>query len=156
VPGSTLDLLSAGPRAFAFTDTAGAPPPAGGTGTTTTIGSGSDTLVLRLSQDLYQAAAQFTISIDGVQRGGTQSISDTALHGSGVTDVFNVLGSFAPGDHTVAINFLNDAYGGTATTDRNLYLEATTYDGAAVGGGVLTLLSAGTQTFTVHDVTVIA
>ena len=32
--------------------------------------------------------------------------------------------SLTPGTHDVAVSFLNDAYAGTATTDRNLYVNA--------------------------------
>ncbi|MCO6418393.1 hypothetical protein JYK14_19815 [Siccirubricoccus sp. KC 17139] len=33
-------------------------------------------------------------------------------------------GDWAAGNHPVAVNFLNDAYGGTATTDRNLHSDS--------------------------------
>jgi Ca2+-binding RTX toxin-like protein len=45
------------------------------------------------------------------------------------------------------VEFLNDAYGGTATTDRNLHVESATYNGVAVPNSALHLLSAGTQSF---------
>ena len=35
-------------------------------------------------------------------------------------------------------DFLNDAYRGTAATDRNLYVEGATYNGAAVAGAATT------------------
>ncbi|MCJ2011551.1 hypothetical protein MKK53_03285, partial [Methylobacterium sp. J-076] len=54
-------------------------------------------------------------------------------------------------DHKVSLYFLNDAYDGTAATDRNLYLDSATYNGAAVSGGKLALMSAGAQALTVHD-----
>ncbi|MCJ2025973.1 1,3-beta-glucanase, partial [Methylobacterium sp. J-067] len=57
------------------------------------------------------------------------------------------------GDHKVSINFLNDAFGGTAATDRNLYLDSATYARAAVTCGKLSLLGSGAQTVTVHDTT---
>jgi len=86
-----------------------------------TIGTGNDTISLYISEDAYQGDAQFTISIDGVQIGGTQIAQ--ALHSAGQTQAFNVLGDFGIGPHTATVNFLNDAYGGTQDTDRNLYVD---------------------------------
>jgi Ca-dependent carbohydrate-binding module xylan-binding len=42
---------------------------------------------------------------------------------------------------------INDLYGGSATTDRNLYLDSATYDGVAQAGGTLALMAPGTQSF---------
>ncbi|MCJ2023070.1 carbohydrate-binding domain-containing protein, partial [Methylobacterium sp. J-067] len=120
---------------------------------TASIGTGSDTLVLKVSQDAYNGDAQYTVSVDGKQVGGT--LTAHASHASGQSDTITVNGDWAAGDHKVSINFLNDAFGGTATTDRNLYVDSATYDGAAVAGGKLSLLSSGAQTVTVHDTTAI-
>ncbi|MCO6415459.1 PQQ-dependent sugar dehydrogenase, partial [Siccirubricoccus sp. KC 17139] len=116
----------------AFTDTGGTGGgnPGGGTGGTTTIGSGTDSLVLKISQDAWSGNAQYTISVDGVQIGGI--LTATALHGSGASDTVTVLGNWAAGAHNVSITFLNDDYGGVAGTDRNLYIDGATYNGAAV------------------------
>jgi hypothetical protein len=46
-----------------------------------TAGSGSDSLVLKISQDAYQGPAQYTVSVDGVQVGGTFTAS--AWHSAG-------------------------------------------------------------------------
>ena len=43
-----------------------------------------------------------------------------ALHATGAHDSVTVLGNFTPGPHTVAVDFLNDTWGGTPETDRNL------------------------------------
>jgi hypothetical protein len=51
----------------------------------------------------------------------------------------------------VSVTFLNDAYGGTAAADRNLYVDSATYDGAAVPGATVTLLSAGSAGFSFLD-----
>ncbi|HYZ32984.1 MAG TPA: S8 family serine peptidase, partial [Crenalkalicoccus sp.] len=147
------------PGSFGFTVAGGASPgggnPAGGNpgggnpggGATAEIGSGADTLVLKLSQDAWQGSAQYTVSVDGHQLGGTLTAS--ALHGSGQQDTVTLHGDWGAGAHEVVLTFLNDAWGGTADTDRNLYLEAATYDGTAVGGASLDLYSAGSQGFTV-------
>lgn len=110
-----------------------------------TIGSGPDTLALSVSEDAYQGDAQFTVSVDGTQVGGTQTA--TASHAAGQSQIFNVLGTFAPGTHTAAINFLNDAWGGTASTDRNLYVVGAALDGTAVPSSALALMGAGAKSF---------
>jgi hypothetical protein len=33
-------------------------------------------------------------------------------------------GKWSAGEHKIEVQFLNDAYGGTASADRNLYVEA--------------------------------
>ncbi len=112
--------------------------PGGGSpgGSTVTLGSGSDTLALQISEDAWNGDAQFTISVDGQQIGGTQTA--TALHAAGQKQTFNVLGSFGSGNHNVSINFINDAFGGTPTTDRNLYVDGATIDGNTVPGATFT------------------
>jgi Ca2+-binding RTX toxin-like protein len=64
-----------------------------------------------------------------------------------------IKGDWAPGNHTVSVSFLNDAWGGTPTTDRNLYVESATYNGAAVAGSNLDFFSGGTKQFTIADTT---
>ena len=110
------------------------------------VGSGSDTIALRISEDAWQGDAQFIVSVDGNQVGGTQTA--TALHAAGADQVFNVAGSFGAGQHTVTVDFLNDAYAGTSSTDRNLYVDGATLNGHANPIGVA-LYSSGTQSFTV-------
>ena len=104
------------------------------------VGSGNDVVTVKLSEDFYQGDAQFVIAVDGVQIGGVQTA--TTLHSSGQDLTLNVLGNFGAGQHTLSVSFLNDAYGGSAATDRNLYVDATSYNGAA--GGAMTLLYTGT------------
>ncbi|KMO33190.1 hypothetical protein VQ03_25435 [Methylobacterium tarhaniae] len=114
----------------------------------TTIGSGSDSILLTISQDAWQGDAQYTVSVDGRQVGGVQTAQ--SLHGSGRSDQILVLGDWGSGSHAVSVNFLNDAYGGSATTDRNLYIDGATYRGAAVADAAQTLLSTGAQGFTIR------
>ena len=122
-----------------------APTPAPATPAAVTLGSGPDTLALPMSEDAWQGDAQFTVSIDGKQVGGTQTA--TASHGAGQTQTFNILGSFGAGSHTAAVNFLNDAYGGSAATDRNLYVGTASVDGTTIPGPGLFLMSGGPQSF---------
>jgi hypothetical protein len=140
VPGSTLALMSAGPAGFSFTE-----PGATSTPTSTTIGSGTDSITLKLSEDAYQGDAQYTVKVDGVQIGGT--LSAHASHAAGQDDTLTINGTWAPGGHSVTVTFLNDAYGGTAAADRNLYLDGATFHGAAVPGSISALMSAGPATF---------
>ena len=108
-----------------------------------TVGRGSSKLILNISEDYYLGDAQYTISADGNQVGGVLSAS--ALHGSGQDDTVTVLGDWGPGQHQVAIDFLNDAYGGSPSKDRNLYVDGLSYGGLAVPGETAALFSAGTQ-----------
>ena len=63
--------------------------------------------MLSISEDAYQGDAQFTVSVDGKQLGGT--FTTTASHAAGVSQSFTFKGDWAPGAHAVAVNFLNDA-----------------------------------------------
>ena len=95
--------------------------PTPATPVTTTIGSGSDSLVLRISQDAYQGSAQYTVSVDGKQIGGT--LTAGASHAAGQDDTITVKGDWAAGNHKVTVTFLNDLYGGSSATDRNLHVD---------------------------------
>jgi hypothetical protein len=110
-----------------------------------TIGTGTHNLVLRISEDAYMGDAQYTVSVDGQQIGGT--LTAHALHGAG-SDTLTVQGNWTGGQHTVSVAFLNDAWGGTAATDRNLHLDGATYDGAALASSTASLLSNGAAAFT--------
>lgn len=117
------------------------------TPTTVTIGTGPDVLTLFMQQDAYSGNAMFTVSVDGTQIGGTQTMDPLALHNNNVSQTYNVMGTFGTGTHTVAIDFTNDLYGGTPTTDRNLYLMHGSIDGTNIPTAELTLDSSGTQNF---------
>jgi hypothetical protein len=114
-------------------------------------GVGSDTLVLKICEDAYQGNAQFTVSVDGKQLGGT--FTATALHAAGADKTFAFNGDFGTGAHTVGVNFLNDAWGGSSATDRNLYVDAITYKGADTKQAA-ELAGTGVQNFTVSGGTV--
>ena len=115
----------------------------GATSAAVTLGSGSDTLALSVSDEPWQGDAQFAIVVDGNQIGGIQTA--IAVLAAGASQTFDVLGDFTPGQHTVSVIYLNDAWGGSADTDRNLYVNAMSFDGAAIPGSALTLLRGGTQ-----------
>jgi hypothetical protein len=106
--------------------------------TSAEVGSGPDQLVLTISQDAYQGDAQYTVSVDGQQVG--DRVTAAAAHGSD-QDTVTVRGDWAAGRHELAVRFLDDAWDGTPETDRNLYLEAVTYNGAEVADAARTLWS---------------
>jgi hypothetical protein len=106
-------------------------------------------IILRVSEDAYQGNAEFTVAVDGTQVGGTRTV--TALHSSSDDNVFVLTGDWATGSN-VTISFINDAYGGTASTDRNLYVDSIAYNGTTQTGTSTSLLSDGTSTFTVGGV----
>ena len=105
-----------------------------------------------MSEDAYKGDAQFTVSVDGKQLAGT--FTTTASHAAGASQSFTFKGDWALGAHTVAVNFLNDAYGGTAATDRNLYVNAVSYDGTNTDQSAA-LMSTGPKSFSVTDATAI-
>ncbi len=116
----------------------------------TVIGSGFDTLALGVAEDYYQGDAQFTVSVDGVQVGGTQTA--VASDSAGQSQTFNVEGNFGTGQHTVAVDFLNDDFAGASVSDRNLYVTSASYDGNPTSG-TLTLDSSGSQSLQVVSAT---
>jgi Ca2+-binding RTX toxin-like protein len=129
-----------------------APPPSGGTAN---FGSGPDSLVLKISQDAYLGSAQYDIAVDGLKINSTP-ITAAALHSSGLFDTVTVLGNWT-GNHAVSVSFLNDVWGGTAATDRNLYVDGITFkDDAAAAPSVVSstttaLTQAGTAGFNFTD-----
>lgn len=131
VAGGTMTLLQSGSSGFSF----GSP-----------ATSGADTLVLQVSEDAWQGNAQFAVTVDGVQQG---AFTATASHAAGAMQAISLTGGWGTGAHTVGVAFLNDAYGGTAATDRNLYVNGISYDGATVGGASAALLSNGLVNFAV-------
>ncbi len=131
VASSTMALLQGGPSGFSF----GSP-----------AASGADTLVLQVSEDAWQGDAQFAVTVDGVQQG---AFTATASHAAGAVQAISLTDGWGAGAHTVGVAFLNDAYGGTAATDRNLYVNGISYDGATVGGASAALLSTGVVNFAV-------
>ncbi len=101
----------------------------------------ANTLVLHLSEDAYQGDAQFIVSVDGQVLGTAQPV--TASHGLGETQDFTFSSSFAAGAHDLAISFINDAWDGTAATDRNLYVASVDQNGAQLAGSMGALYSNG-------------
>ena len=101
-------------------------------------------LTVRVSEDAWQGDAQYTIAVDGKTIGELRTA--TASHAQGQSQTVALTGTWAAAPHRVDIAFLNDAYGGTPQTDRNLFIDAVLYNGQAVGGPV-TLNDARTASF---------
>jgi hypothetical protein len=106
-----------------------------------------DTLDLRMSEDAWQGNAEFTVAVNGQQVGGTYS--ESALHSSGDSQTLALSGDWGTGVNDVQVSFINDAYGGTPTTDRNLYVNSIAENGITYAGTSATLLSNGSATFAV-------
>lgn len=137
VLGSAVGLFSPGARDFAFDS-----PPIS---INQPVGTGADALVLKISEDFYQDFARYAVRVDGIPIGGT--LTAGAYHGSGLSDTLTVRGDWAAGPHVLTVEFLNDAYGGTAATDRNLHVEGITFNGTALPDSEAVLYSAGSHDF---------
>jgi hypothetical protein len=122
-------------------------------GVITKIGTGSDTLILKITQDAYQGDANYSVFIDGKQIGGT--FIAKALHGSGQVDTLEIKGDWTVGSHNVSVKLLNDLWGGTSAADRNVYVESATYNGATVNGSSLSIEDATPKSFTISDSTAV-
>ncbi len=109
----------------------------------TVVPNTPDTLVLNLSEDAYAGDAQFSVAVDGTQLGAAQSV--TALHSQNQKTAFTYKGNFGPGNHTVSVSFLNDAWGGPGL-DRNLFIDSATFNGTQVSSGA-SLYANGTVSF---------
>lgn len=113
-----------------------------------TVGTAvTSSAVINVSEDAYAGDAQFTVAVDGARYGGVYTA--TASHAAGQSQSFAIAGipeNFAP--HDIAVSFLNDAYGGSALMDRNLYVNSVQYDGRVVPGASAAMYGAGTQHFT--------
>ena len=130
VSGAASDLLS---NSTAILAIAGSTP-------VVTPPAATDSLVLHISEDNWQGDAQFVVTVDGMPLGGLRTA--TASHAGRQTQDLTV-GNLSAGPHSVGITFLNDKWGGTAATDRNLYLDGVDLNGVAVAGSARGLFSNG-------------
>jgi hypothetical protein len=110
------------------------------------------TIKVAVSEDAWQGDTQFTVSVDGIRVGGVRTAS--ALHASGDSNIFFLTGHWSTGTtHQVQIQFINDAYGGTMATDRNLYVNSIIFDGVTESGTTAAMNSNGTDSFTIGGAT---
>jgi hypothetical protein len=90
--------------------------------------AGQTQITIHASGDVYKGDPLFQLFVDGRQIGGTYDVS--ALHRAGQWQDITVTGDFgAAGPQKVVVKFFNDAYGGTSTTDRNLYIDSIDVNG---------------------------
>ena len=110
-----------------------------------------DTLALQISEDAWAGDAEFTVKVNGQQVGGVMSAS--TLHSSGDSGTFLLTGTWNSGVNDVQLSFINDANGGTSSTDRNLYVNSIAYNGATYSGTSAALTGNSTDTFLVGGTT---
>ena len=87
------------------------------------------------------------MAVDGQQVAGP--LTATAPFAAGRRQGYILNGTWGAGPHTVTVTYLNDANGGTAATDRNLYVTNIQYDGQKPSRRNLYMLAGGPQTVTV-------
>jgi hypothetical protein len=156
-PPLSTDGVHPGNAVFSIADTTAIPANAPSTPTTTpsavSVGTGADTLTLAMSEDPFQGDAQFSVTVDGTQTGGT--LTTSAVEFLGQTQQFLLHGSWGNGPHTVAIAFLNDAIGPPDarglydSVDRNLIINAVSYDGTVVSSSPWGLFNNGSHGYNV-------
>jgi hypothetical protein len=116
-------------------------------GATPTAAAPVDTITLNLSEDAYEGNALFVLYIDGKAVTTPQVV--TALHDANQTQGFTFTGALGAGNHTIGVAFTNDAYGGSASEDRNLYIQGVTVNGSDVFSGTKAQDSNGISNFTI-------
>jgi hypothetical protein len=102
-----------------------------------TVGTGTDTLVVKLNEYQVGQDAQFLFLVNGTQMGGTQTctVQQTA------TQTWNFLGNWgAYSTNTALVETLNTGY-------NNLYILGMVYDGTAVASSTQTMTYNGTTTY---------
>jgi endoglucanase len=86
-----------------------------------------------VSEDAYQGDAKFAIVSDGLQVGGIQTV--TASHGNGQWQTITLTVDLGPnGPDNLDFNFLNDAWGGSSSQDRNMYIQSINVNGVDFAG----------------------
>jgi hypothetical protein len=105
------------------------------------VGSGPQVIEVVASDDYYAGDAEMKVSVDGVRVGGTLTV--TAIQSAGQVQDFYIDGNFGSGTHTISVAFINDAYGGSPSEDRNLNVQSASLDGPAIAGLSGTLDSTG-------------
>lgn len=111
----------------------------------------SNTLTLSVAEDSYLGDAEFRVLVDGVQVGGIYTA--TALHAAGAWQAMTIRGDFGSNPQQIAVQFLNDAWGGTAATDRNLYVASLTLGGQTYQGAAALNTAGG---LTIGDAAILA
>jgi len=101
--------------------------------------------VTAFANGAWQGDAHYSVTLDGAVL-----VADgvaTASHAAGAHGLVDLHPALAAGPHSLVVSFTNDAWGGTAATDRNLYVDAISLNGLDLGKQAA-LLSAGHASFT--------
>lgn len=93
---------------------------------TLVVGDGPDEIRLSVSQDYYAGPVQYRVFVDGQQIGGTLTAS--ALKSRSEADLVILRGDFAD-TLSLRVQMINDTYQGSTAQDRNLYVNAVSYNG---------------------------
>jgi Protein of unknown function (DUF1593)/Ca-dependent carbohydrate-binding module xylan-binding len=97
--------------------------------------SGNDVVTVKVSGDHYKGSPNFVVSVDGKTVDSSNIV--TAVHQKGQWQTFTFKGDFGADPKTVSIAFNNDAWGGSASTDRNLYVDEVSLNGKVNGTDAL-------------------
>jgi beta-glucanase (GH16 family) len=107
--------------------------------------AGQSTIKLHVSEDGWKGDAQFQVFVDGKQVGGNHTV--TASHRAGAWQDVVVTGDFgSAGPQKVEVKFVNDAWGGSASTDRNMYVDWVDVNGHRFEGENASFNSASLKT----------
>jgi endoglucanase len=98
-------------------------------------------VVLTLVEDAWSGDARYLLTLDGQPLPGPRA--EPVTRSSGQADLVTIPGPFTTGTHHLTVTFLNDAYGGSPSTDRNLYLIGATLDGAVLPNAFSALTGTG-------------
>jgi len=93
-----------------------------------------NTLTIQVASDSYAGDAQFIVLVDDLQVGDVQTATTPFSSGSGQFHAVTLQGDFGPDPQTVTVRFINDAYGGSSSTDRNLYVDKLVFNGQTYQG----------------------
>jgi hypothetical protein len=88
------------------------------------LGAGAHVARLSLSGDAWQGDARYAVLLDGMLLGEGVASAD---HAAGAQDLLDIRLD-DPHGRALTVRFLNDGWGGTAETDRNLYVDAVHLD----------------------------
>ena len=109
---------------------------------TTVIGTGSDSLDLTMAERAATQGAEFEVSVDGMQIGGIQIVQSNILNSQ--SQVFDVLGNFATGQHTVSVTYLN-------ASNSLLFVDSAAIDGVGIPDSDLVLSNNGSESLSFNE-----
>ena len=89
--------------------------------------AGQETLRIGLSGDRWNGDPRYVLEVDGRRVGGERTV--TADRRDGEVEYVSIAVPDDGAPHKLNVRFLNDAWGGTQTADRNLYVESLSVDG---------------------------